>query len=253
VMRAIDRRLLRADCAVDGYLSSIAPRDEDHRFLSSSAIGVYQRQALFLSHALPRHLGRPVGEISILDWGCGKGHATYLLRQAGFSVTSCDVEHGAGDSAFDLNTPIIDDNQIQVVPLRDDAQLPFGTATFDCVTSFGVLEHVQDDAASLREIHRVLRPGGVLFISFLPYFLSWTQRLAHIRGRRYHDRLYSRRATAKLVTAAGFEIAGLWHGQLFPKASLPASNALERVDRFLTDKTPLRYFATNLEAVLIAA
>ena len=45
-------------------------------------------------------------------------------------------------------------------------ELPFGDATFDLVTSFDVIYHlgVADDVAALREMRRVLRPGGALFV-----------------------------------------------------------------------------------------
>jgi|HubBroStandDraft_1064217.scaffolds.fasta_scaffold00053_65 SAM-dependent methyltransferase len=248
----IDPEPLRAACAPDKYLVELAAHDQYHRFLARAAIGVYQRQARFLSGLLVDRFGRPSQRISVLDWGCGKGHATYLLRQQGLLVTSCDLQAGAGDSSFDLDTPIIDDHSIQVVPLLDDVRLPFGSADFDCVTSFGVLEHVRDDVASLKEIRRVLRPGGIFFVSFLPYYLSWTQRLARLRGYRYHDRLYSRRRLAELANETGFDVSRIWHGQFLPKSKLPHLSSVERFDRFLTDHTPLRYFATNLEAVLIA-
>jgi ubiquinone/menaquinone biosynthesis C-methylase UbiE len=54
----------------------------------------------------------------------------------------------------------------------------------------GVLEHVPNDQASLSEIVRVLKPDGLFFCFFLPTTLSWTQKVAHMRGNDYHDRLY---------------------------------------------------------------
>ncbi len=48
----------------------------------------------------------------------------------------------------------------------DATRLPFPDATFDCVTMFDVVEHVADDSAAACEAQRVLRPGGVLLVSF---------------------------------------------------------------------------------------
>jgi len=44
--------------------------------------------------------------------------------------------------------------------LADGEQLPFASETFDVVYSNGVLHHTPDTAAAIREVHRVLRPGG---------------------------------------------------------------------------------------------
>jgi hypothetical protein len=99
-----------------------------------------------------------------------------------------------------------------------------------------------------------LRPGGLLYVTFLPYPLSWTQALARARGIKIHDRLYWRRKLRELAAAAGLTIHSVWFGQLFPKNSIPLSMdpLLEGIDRALCRFTPLKYCATNLEAVLMA-
>jgi SAM-dependent methyltransferase len=239
----------------DPYLCGVAGRSRSHGLLGNSVQMVYQRQVGFLSDLLLRHTARPAEKVSILDWGCGRGHITYLLRKKGFSVTSCDRDGGADEnSAFQPERPILTEQSIDVVPLTDDVKLPFRDGSFDCVTSFGVLEHVARDLDSLKEIRRVLRPGGLLYITFLPYRLSWTQAAARLLGDRYHDRLYRRRGLRELANAAQFRVQAVWFGQLFPKNPTPLAldRVLEPIDRLACRYTPLRYFATNLEAVLTA-
>jgi SAM-dependent methyltransferase len=51
----------------------------------------------------------------------------------------------------------------------DGQTLPFQAATFDLVFSHSVIEHVRDAEDYLRECFRVLRPGGVLYLSTAPY------------------------------------------------------------------------------------
>ena len=215
---------------------------------------LYVRQVAFLSAVLKDYFGAARG-LKVLDWGCGKGQITYLLAGHGFEVTSCDLVAEKNDSSFGQEVPIIEDKGITVVPLRHPERLPFDDASFDCVVSFGVLEHVYSDQSSLRELRRTLKPGGVAFITLLPYFLSWTQALGRAFGNRYHDRLYNKGSLRKLAGDAHFELAGVWHGQLFPKNSVPIGldPYLEPLDRFLCGFTPLKYLATNLEAVLIAS
>jgi len=227
---------------------------DSHAFLRGCVQAVFIRQVEFLAKLLQAQLGRQTGSIRILDWGCGKGHTTYLLQKKGFDVLACDLAADTRDSAFGQQAPILYDAGIEVIPLLDPVQLPFESESFDCVTSFGVLEHVADDAGSMREVRRVLKPGGVFYVTFLPCFLSWTQALARLRGNSYHDRLYERRTFERLAVESGFKVDALWFAQLFPKRAITYhwDTILEPLDRVLCRFTPLKYFATNLEIVLRA-
>ena len=238
----------------DAYLTNVATRYPTHVFLAGNTQLIYQRQIRFLVGAVRSVLGREPRDAHVLDWGCGKGHNSYLLRCAGFRVTACDVVAQADDSAFGQAAPIIADQGIEVVPLVDAVKLPFADASFEVVLSIGVLEHVANDADSLRELRRVVKRGGLGFICFLPYTFSWTQRLAHARGDHYHSRLYGRAQLRAMAQAAGFKVLRMTHGQLFPKnsVSLGVGRRLEPIDRWLCRHTPLKFLATNLEAVLEA-
>jgi len=167
------RSTLAKPVEADPYLMALAGRIDSHRFLGGCAQAVFIRQVDFLVELLQAKLGRERESIPVLDWGCGKGHTRYLLRKKGLDVSACDVAHQTKDSAFGQEAPILRDAGIQVVPLTDPVKLPFEERHFDCVTSFGVLEHVQNDEGSMREIHRILKTGGIFFLTFLPYFLSW--------------------------------------------------------------------------------
>jgi SAM-dependent methyltransferase len=238
----------------DEFLTSIGKAYPSHRFLANNTQAIYLRYVEELHRVLTAKHQRRTRDISVLDWGCGKGQITYLLRRRGFKVTSCDVHSDHPDSTFGQDTPILDELKMTVVPLHHESQLPFDDSSFDCVVSFGVLEHVPDDVASLKEIRRVLKPGGILFITFLPYHMSWTQAIARLRGETYHERLYSRRELSRLAGDAQFEVASLRCAQLFPKNSVPWrwSRVLDPIDRALCAITPIRYFATNLDAILTA-
>lgn len=121
----------------------------------------------------------------------------------------------------------------------------------DVVLSVGVLEHVDNDLESLKEINRILKLGGLFFCFNLPYVFSWTQNLAHIKGNYYHDRLYSKFRVYELLGNTSFELLDMWHRQLLPKNSLkyPAYQFFELLDQFFTEHTPLKNFATNVEFV----
>jgi 2-polyprenyl-3-methyl-5-hydroxy-6-metoxy-1,4-benzoquinol methylase len=147
------RRVLRAPIAQDNFLSQVARGAPSHQFLGRSAQAVYARQAAFLAATLQDYERVPAHQIKILDWGCGKGHITYLLQDRGFDVTSCDVVRD--DSTFGQEVPLIRAKGIPIIPLHHPSQLPFDDKSFDCVVSFGVLEHVQSDVASLHETSAV--------------------------------------------------------------------------------------------------
>jgi len=245
------KEILSTPVELDGYLLDVSKRIETHRFLGGGTQGCYIRMVQLLATIYTRQ-GRDLSTVRVLDWGTGKGHISYLLKEAGFDVVSCDIESADDDSSFGQKTPIIKEKSISVIPLTHPWILPFKDAEFDLVVSFGVLEHVPNDYESLRELRRIIKPGGIFFFSFLPFWLSWSQRLGHLRGNWYHPRLYRTKTLTDMAVNVGFKVGNLWHGQLLPKNSFPHSNLLERVDRFLTWSSPLKYFATNIEGILIA-
>jgi SAM-dependent methyltransferase len=256
VKRLLDdnAKLLLAKVREDRFLTEVGTKLPSHSFLKHSTQAVYLRQVDFLSAPLVARTRKLPEDIKVLDWGCGKGHITHLLRERGFNVTSCDVRSTEGDSAFGQETPILQQLAIRVIPLEDPVQLPFENATFDAVVSFGVLEHVKSDSLSMREVRRVLKTAGLFFIAFLPYRLSWTQAVARAHGDKYHDRLYTHGRVRQLAADSGFRLVSMRHAQLFPKNSVPLEfdRWLEPLDRLLCAYTPCKYLATNLELALVA-
>jgi SAM-dependent methyltransferase len=87
--------------------------------------------------------------------------------------------------------------------LRGDlTRLPFPDAALDIVLALDVLEHLDDERAGVREIRRVLRPGGRAVIAVPAFRSLWglQDRLAH------HRRRYTRGALLRLVRGEGLEV-----------------------------------------------
>jgi SAM-dependent methyltransferase len=94
----------------------------------------------------------------VLDVACGSGFGLGMLREV-----------GARPVGFDLDAPTLRRIRIeqrqQVLAAGDATRLPLLTACFDQVVSFETIEHVPDAHALVRELRRVLKPGGRLILS----------------------------------------------------------------------------------------
>jgi SAM-dependent methyltransferase len=168
----------------------------------------------------------------VLDWGCGYGQMTYLLRRRGLQVTAFDI--GAPDTILP-DIPICRD--LTVVRSLHSTQLPFEPATFDMVLSCGVLEHVDESSGqigaereSLREIARILRPGGQLLIYQLPQKNAWQEALIRRFKLGYsHPRRYTADEIAQMLRVAGFEVARVRRANLLPKNLTGMPSAMRRI------------------------
>lgn len=100
---------------------------------------------------------------SVLDVGCGKAWVAAALTPRNITVCSLDVSITNPRKAL---SAVPGTRHCAVV--ADAFALPFASGSFDCVISSEVIEHVQDPAAFLAELLRVVKPGGQCVIS-TPY------------------------------------------------------------------------------------
>jgi ubiquinone/menaquinone biosynthesis C-methylase UbiE len=146
----------------------------------------------------------------VLDWGCGRGQITSLMRERGIMTAAFDYHPELGDGQLH---PLESYPDIEVFLSDDGVTLPYEDNSFDAALSCGVLEHVQDPDASLDELRRVLRPGSMLYVYKLPNRASWSEWVARRLGGRvfYHgmaayDQLYDLVDARALLERHGFRV-----------------------------------------------
>ena len=153
----------------------------------------------------------------VLDIGCGDGHF------ASIAYETLPIDVGIDVMARDLPEAAQRRDVYREVMFASGTQLPFASESFNTVISNCVIEHIPDNAAVLREISRVLRPGGV-FATTLPsehypeYLLGATAfRKVGLRGASkaygdffnrisYHYHVYTPQEWRRRLEAVGLQV-----------------------------------------------
>lgn len=105
----------------------------------------------------------PAGtQASVLDAGCGNGFMTEHFAAAGYAVTGADSSPEAIERAREHADRV---GLSITYSIASPDTLPFSNASFDAVTCCDLLEHTSDISATVAEISRVLKPGGILLYS----------------------------------------------------------------------------------------
>lgn len=166
--------------------------------------------------------------LDVLDVGCGQGIDVVRYALGGARVTGMDLTPRHVELAK-LHTAAMG---LDVTIIEGDAEaMPFPDESFDRVSSNGVLHHTPDMPTALREIHRVLRPGGQTCVivynrSSLHYWVNQVAYHGIGRGEIFRERsmagvlsrnveysstgarplvrVYSPRQVRRLLTEAGF-------------------------------------------------
>lgn len=147
----------------------------------------------------------------ILDIGCWNGDFLERVRQTGRfkELFGIDVIHEAVETTRSKGF------EAEVVDLNRTS-LPFADGFFDCVTMLAVLEHLFHPYAVIREVRRVLKPGGQLIID-VPNVASLTNRFRILFGRLPitstdlgwdggHLHYFTKHALDRFLEEAGFRI-----------------------------------------------
>ncbi len=151
-------------------------------------------------------LQKPPAEIRVLDVGCSRGNFLAAGARLGFQMEGVEpaasIAAAARAQGLTVHTGLLKDINV-------------AAASFDAVTLFEVVEHLQAPLELVRECHRVLKPGGILVIS-TGNTASWTA--AAMRGRwdyfhiatdAGHISFFNPRSLALLASRCGFGVERL--------------------------------------------
>ena len=193
------------------------------------------RRKIFLDF-LRQEASRTRFPYSALDCGCGSGAFVSRIDMAAIAV------------GLDLRPPVrLGDGRVEFVQALIE-ELPFSDSCFDVICAFDVLEHIENDVATLEQMRHCLKPDGRLFVSVPAYDLLWDV-LDDLAG---HVRRYRLREVRAKLKSAGFTSTKLtyFNTLLFP--AVLAVRLLHKLKRKLGLKPPSSDFAVPRSRALNA-
>lgn len=177
--------------------------------------------------------------IKILDIGCGAGSIDFYLGNLGYNVTGIDISSLAIDSCIRTSKNL----KLKNVKFK---KIDFPDKTlnekFDFIIFTEVIEHLRDDQLSIKKIHSLLNPNGILFLSTPSvnaplYKLGITRKFDRRVG---HLRRYSKENISNIITQNGFKIINIKKNEGVVRNFLFINPYASRFVRFV------KYFISDL-------
>jgi ubiquinone/menaquinone biosynthesis C-methylase UbiE len=171
----------------------------------------------------------------VLDIGCGSGYGTAALAEYASSATGIDL----ASEAIDYARAHYDRPGLTYLT-GSATDLPFPAASFDLITAFEVIEHLNDPAKLLAEARRVLRPDGVFLVS-TPNKTYYAETRRDNGPNPYHVHEFTHEEFARAVHAhfPSYVVLLQNHTDAFsfynPTAPLPAQGYLETITGAASD------------------
>ena len=147
----------------------------------------------------------------VLDMGCGAGRHAFEMYKRGADVIAFDQDADELATVREWFAAMREAGEVPAgaeadVKEGDALALPFADGEFDRVVAAEVLEHIHADVDAIKELVRVLRPGGTLAISvprWLPEVVNWKLSDDYHNAEGGHIRIYTAEELVDKVTKAG--------------------------------------------------
>jgi SAM-dependent methyltransferase len=176
---------------------------------------------------------------NFLEMGAGTGRMTRIFLERGFWGACYDL----GDDSRQMIRANLDDFRSRITVVDDVTTL--STCSFDFLLAFEVLEHIEDDAAAMKQWTQYLKPGGKLLIS-VPAHSRKYGRSDEIVG---HIRRYEKQELLSLLERSGFDdIRIVNYGFPITELTRRVSNFLIRGDRTYDDLSPTQRSIRSAQA-----
>lgn len=200
------------------------------------------------AQVLLKWIEREVPPGRILELGCAGGYFLRAARDRGWSPVGVEISPAAAQFARETLGLDVHTGELEKANLT--------AASFDAAYLGDVLEHVPDPLATLRELHRVLRPGGVLLIAG-PITLNsldrrlgllvfgWLGRTKTLRQPPYHLTEFTPKTLEEALSRTGFVLRWLRQTKIPPAFRNPRRRPpIEHALKLLLDGP--NWFATWL-------
>lgn len=143
---------------------------------------------------LSKYFTKKPNEIKILDFGCGSGIFVSELQKKGYQTFGTDISEEA------IKYGELRD--IKNLKVQNSHRLDYPDNNFDAVLSMDVLEHLEDESWAIKEVERILKPGGKFIVMVPAFQFLWgvQDEVAH------HYRRYTLGGIKKILNSGEFDI-----------------------------------------------
>jgi len=206
-----------------------------------------------------------LGSNKIMDFGTGGGYIAHLASHITGKVVAYEYngdwvgkefDGGEYENAFGFMQKIVNEIDDKKVAFNFYKSLPLNedNGSYDGVILYAVVEHIDSDVEEkvFKELYRVLKPGGSLYIAKLPRRLSYQEFIARKLKMGSHINLFTRKKIKKLLKTYGFKTVRIEESGLFfnhPNKIINLLYPFLSVLEFVLKYTPLAFFSHDIRIV----